>query len=65
MTNSSDELIFVKRRALFLAKIWALYGQKEQQNSSFARLLMRSATPLRIQSVIELSKNVTNALNMF
>ena len=65
VTNSSDGLIFVKRRALFLAKIRALDGRKDGQNSSFARLLLRSATPLRVQSAIELSKNLTNPLNVF
>ena len=35
--NSSDGLIYVKRRALVLAKIRALDGRKDGQNSSFAR----------------------------
>ena len=48
-------------RAL-LANIQALDGPKDGQNSSFTRLLLCSTTPLRVQSVIELSKNLTNAL---
>ena len=61
--NSSDGIIFVKRRrqALFKQK----YRQKNGLNLSFACLLLRSATPLRVQSVIiELPKQLTNALNI-
>ena len=44
----------------FLANIRALDGQ----NSSFAHPLLRSATTLRVQSVIELPKEFANALNV-
>ena len=56
---SSDGLIFV-HKGIVLAKIRALDGQ----NSSFARLLLRSAAPLRVQSVIELPKQLTDALTV-
>ena len=35
VANSSDGLIFGKRRALFLAKIWALDGRKDGQFQVF------------------------------
>ena len=48
----------------FLAKIRALDGRKDGQNSSFALILLHSATPLGIQSVSVLPKQLTNALNV-
>ena len=50
--NSSDKLIFLKKIAIFYLKY---EHQKDEQTSSSARLLLRSATPLHVQSIIELS----------
>ena len=55
---------FCKKTGAFFAKILALDGRKDGQNSSLARHLLRSATPLRLQIVIEFPKQLTNALNM-
>ena len=55
---------FCKKTGVFLAKIRALDGQKDGQNSSLARLWLRSAAPLRVQSVIEPPKQLTNALKL-
>ena len=56
----SPVAMFGKRRALFSAKIQVLDGRKDGQNSSFAHPLMRSATPLRVQSVSELLSKVNH-----
>ena len=43
-----------KKTGAFLTKIRALDGRKDGQNSSFARPLLRSATPLCAQSVMNI-----------
>ena len=54
----------LKKTGAFLAKIQTVDRRKDGQNSSFARLLLQPAMPLRVQSIIELPKQLTNALNV-
>ena len=55
---------FLKKTGAFLAKIQTVDRRKDGQNSSFACLLLQPAVPLRVQSIIELLKLLTNALNV-
>ena len=62
--SKSPPFLYYKKKGAFSTKIQASDERKDGQNSSFARLLLRSATPLLVQSIIELPKQLTNALNV-